>query len=148
MLKALICESVNGWRELTDSFLKASFDEIERCVLYIFDDVLKKNQMLGMKKVMHPRIMNQILAETYSSVRRQVDDVFSKEMVPSTENHYFFDIITKLRSEDLLSLIEKEATDDSGKISKKAVLGIVSNCFSVGKETNEGSASRSSFYSS
>jgi len=91
--------------------------------------------------------IKEVLQSSRTAIQLDIDQIFEREKIPSTLNHYFFEEIQKARSEDLIRQItELDTVQDAKKFplsggnnyfNKSTVLSVINNYFGVGTLPNE-----------
>jgi len=133
VLRTLIWEEISCWINPSKKLISEVFKHLHEISTKAVEYVTKHQRLLLFLK---EKII-ELNDSTQKSIEEEMNKIFEKEKNPATENHYFFDEIQKLRSNELQLQLKKLIPDKNGSVSMDAVSGIVKNFFGVGSQPNE-----------
>jgi hypothetical protein len=90
----------------------------------------------------HPALQSRLITDVTAFVEsadtlatERLDQLIYTELLPSTENHYLWDTLNKIRDQRVTKKVEEMSTIKDGWVDKKAVLALLKS--DLGNESNE-----------
>jgi hypothetical protein len=130
----LMGEYVNLWAEPVEKF-RAS---VSKALLFASEKFIKEDAMTKN----FTRLSCRLVEEIQAFVGEQDVDAIEKlkqlrymELLPSTENHYLWDTINKIRNDRSASKIMSMTSDHEGFVSKDSVIAMLKS--DLGNQSNE-----------
>eukprot|EP01043_Picozoa_sp_COSAG02_P044779 COSAG02_NODE_4031_length_5883_cov_4.307746_4_plen_398_part_00 len=141
VFSALIAEYMQLWEEPTAAFQTTVATALETAAV---STVLKHtSQLPGLTDALTQLVTSQISTMT-TEATQQLGKLLLPEMtMPSTENHYLFDTLNKIRNDRVAKKI-KELADDSGNVKADQVLAMLQS--TIGNDSNESQVRKTSLF--
>jgi hypothetical protein len=141
VFSALIAEYMQLWEEPTAAFQTTVATALETAAV---STVLKHtSQLPELTDALTQLVTSQISTMT-TEATQQLDKLLLPEMtMPSTENHYLFDTLNKIRNDRVAKKI-KELADDSGNVKADQVLAMLQS--TIGNDSNESQVRKTSLF--